>query len=333
MTMLWQDGFDLYNNASDLTMVYFSSNTSGFNTTAGRFGGGSWYTSAYGLTKTIPANAEVWSSFAINTWDTNAGDKFVATFNSVTGEEVSITYNPATGAWKAWRGNNNTVLGTATLYLTSNVWHWIDIRAKLGTTLGEVEVWVDDAQILTLTGQNTVYNAGQTQFTNVQVGDNHTGGALRMYIDDWIIYTPGTRVGDSRIDTLTPNSDAGTNQATPSTGSTHYGVVDEAQFNTSDYLTTASTSGNKEVFGHGALATAPAVIHAVAVKLVSQKSDAGAFALEPLVVSGGTEGDGASQTLTTSWGVQAAVFETDPHTSAAWAYAAVNSAYIGYKVP
>ncbi len=333
MTILWLDSFDLYNNVTDLTMVYFSSTAASFGTTDGRFGGGAWHTTSYGIAKAVTPSAEVWSSFAINTYDTSPGDKFIATFNSIVSEEVSITYNPATGGWKAWRGNNTAVLGTATLYLPINTWHWVDIRAKLGTTLGEVEIWVDDVQLLSLTGQNTVYNAGQTDITNVQVGDNHTGGALRMYIDDWIIYTPGTRVGDTRIETLLPTSDASPNQGVPSTGTDHYAVVDEAQFNTSDYLTMANVSGNKEVFGHGALAGTPAIIHAVAVKMISQKSDAGAFSLEPLVVSGGTEGDGASQTLSTVWGVQAAVFEQDPNTSAAWTYANVNSADIGYKVP
>ena len=60
---------------------------------------------------------------------------------------------------------------------------------------------------------------------------------------------------------------------------------------------------------------------------------AGAFSLEPLVVSSGTESDGASQPLMTAWGVQSAVFEQDPNTSAAWTYGNVNSADIGYKVP
>jgi hypothetical protein len=94
-----------------------------------------------------------------------------------------------------------------------------------------------------------------------------------------------------------------------------------------------NTSGDKEVFGHGALVSTPAIVHAVSIKMVSQKSDAGAYSLEPLVVSNTTEGDGSSQALTTSWGIQSSVFEADPHTSAAWTYANVNSASIGYKVP
>ena len=333
MAIVWQDGFDLYNNASDLAMIYYSGYATSISTTAGRFGGGAWSTTGYGLVKTIPTCAEVWSSFAFNTASTAAGDKIIGMASSSAGEEMSITYNPSTGVWKVWRGNAVTVLGTATAFVPINAWHWLDIRFKLSATLGEIEVWLDEVQIISLTAQNTVQNTGQTQLVSVQIGDNSAGHAPTMSADDWFIYTPGTRLGDSRIETLVPTSDAGTNNGTPSTGTNHYAVVDEAQFNTTDYITMPNTSGDKETFGHGALVNTPTTIYSVAVKMVSQKSDAGAFYIEPLVVSSGTEGDGASASLTTSWGVQSAIFETDPHTSGAWAYSAVNASSIGYKVP
>lgn len=332
MTILWQDGFDLYNVVADLDIAYFSASRGSFSTTAGRFGGGAW-TASYGISRTVAASADLWSSFAMNTTSTGAADRYMGVFGSTAGYEVSITYNPGTGAWKAWRGAQSALLGTATYFMPVNAWHWVDLRAKISTTVGEVEIWVDETQVMALTGLNTVANSGQTQFTTAQIGDNASGQGVAMLVDDWFIYTPGTRLGDSRIETLVPTSDASPNQATPSTGSNHYAVVDEAQFNTTDYLTMANTSGNKEVFGHGSLVSTPATVHSVAIKMVSQKSDAGAFSLEPLVIASGTEGDGSSQALSTTWSLQASIFETNPNTSAAWAYAAVNSSSIGYKVP
>jgi hypothetical protein len=336
MAILWQDGFDLYNNQTDISMAYVSV-AGAVATTGGRFGAGAWQANNYGITRAISGITELWTGFAVNTSSTSNQDKAVLQFGSTVGVEGLVTYNPATGAWKVWNGSENTLLGTATQMLAAG-WHWVDAHFKLSATVGVMEVWIDNVQLINVTGANTIHNSGVTQVTTVQIGDNGGGGGLNAYIDDWIINDlsgsiNNGRVGDSRIETLVPTSDAGTNNATPSTGTSHYAVVDEPQFDVTDYLTMPNTSGDKEVFGHGALVSTPAIVHAVSIKMVSQKSDAGAYSLEPLVVSNTTEGDGSSQALTTSWGIQSSVFEADPHTSAAWTYANVNSASIGYKVP
>ena len=335
MAILWQDGFDLYNSQTDIGMAYTSISGT-IVTTGGRFGGGAWEAGS-GLVRSIPASSEIWSSFALNASSSGSSDRTIAMFGSTSGIEDTVTYNPSTGLWKVWRGATSTVLNTTASMLTAG-WHWIDIHCKLSATVGVLELWIDGTQIINVTGANTIYNSGITQLVTAHFGDNLYGQSLTMYIDDWIVNDlsgsiNNGRVGDSRIETLVPTSDAGTNNATPSTGTSHYAVVDEPQFDVTDYLTMPNTSGDKEVFGHGALVSTPAIVHAVAVKMVSQKSDAGAYSLEPLVVSNTTEGDGSSQALTTSWGIQSSVFEADPHTSAAWTYANVNSASIGYKVP
>jgi hypothetical protein len=216
-------------------------------------------------------------------------------------------------------------------YMISPGWHWIDIRCKHDNTTGIAEVWIDDVQVINSTGLNTTRST-TNPLTYVTAGDAFGGDASNMIVDDFFIYT-GSRLGDSRIETLVPTSDASPNDGTQSTGATHWGVVDEPQWNTTDYITMPNTSGDKEIFGHGSIVSTPTVIHAVKVYLVSEKTDAGAYSLQPLVKSGGTEGDGASQSLTTTWGVQSAVFNTDPSTSAAWTLSAANASTFGYKVP
>jgi len=53
--------------------------------------------------------------------------------------------------------------------------------------------------------------------------------------------------------------------------------------------------------------------------------------MTPLVLSGGTEGDGAAANLATSYQSQLDIFLTDPHTSAAWTKANWDAATFGYK--
>lgn len=341
MTIYWQDGFDLYASTSDLGMNYITGGAGGIGTTSGRFGGGGFFTNSggFGILRTFPTTTqEVWSSFALNLQNpTDNSDRIITSFGVGggggihNGMEGSITYNAAGGTLKVWRGHLENLLATVSVAITSG-WHWMDVRFKHSSTVGEVEIWMDEAQVSLITAQDTTKNT-TSALTYASLGDGSDGVTLSLIVDDWLIYTPGSRLGDSRIETMVPTSDSSPNDGTPSTGSAHYAVVDEPQWNTSDYITMPNTSGDKEVYGHASISSAPTTVHAVKVLLVSQKSNAGSFQLEPLVISSGTEADGSAQNLQTTWGVQQSIFDVDPHTSAAWAYAAVNATTFGYKVP
>ncbi len=336
--ILFQDGLDLYTQASDLSMTYLGALTGvTFSTTGGRFGGGGVSLSTLGVWINTGTQSDLWVSSAMSVTRVQPADYIVASWGtdhaSNNGMENQVTFNPTTGVWKAWIGGYQiTVAGSATKALTSGT-HWIDAHCTRDASAGVIELWVDGVQILDVTGINTKAFASNNMIY-AGWGDASGNGSIGATFDDLFITnaTKG-RLGDSRIDTKVPTSDATPNNGTPSTGTDHFACVDEAQFNTSDYITMPNTSGDKEVYGHGSIASTPAVVHSVRVVLVSQKTDAGAFSLEPLVVSGGTEGDGSSQPLSTSWGIQASIFETDPNTSAAWTYANANAADVGYKVP
>lgn len=337
MAIPWQDNFDIYNSASDLTLNYLTSPGS-IQTTGGPNGEGCWTSAAsgLGLSKSITSATELWLSGRIQIANTGAGDRNVCSFMSASsvsgGVEGILSYNQGTGVWTIWRGYQQTVLGTFTKSIASG-WHWIDVHYKYSDTVGVFEVWIDETQMVNFSGDT----AQNSSFTIIAFALCDGFGVTNCPLS-WssVFYSDAStgRLGDSRIETLVPTSDTSPNQATPSTGTDHFACVDEAQFSFTDYLTMANTSGHKEVFGHGSISSTPAVVHDVKVILISEKDDAGSFLLEPLVISSGTEGDGSSQQLTlASPGVQQSTFLTDPHTSAAWAYAAANAASIGYKVP
>jgi len=339
MTIYWQDGMDLYPAASDLALRYQSA-VGTVHQTDGRFGGGCVQLgNQNGLSARPPGLSvtDLWLGFAFYVYGID-GDKQIAGFNTIdssnNGDTCEITYNSATGVWRAYRGRLGAQLGTAVLMLPLNSWHWVDVRCQPNTTFGgtdgTVEVWVDDVQIINLTSVNCSSFA-PNPIIGAAFGDAASNNSSPSFYDD--VFMSSTRIGDTRIETLVPTSDASPNDGTPSTGANHYAVVDETQYNTSDYITMTNVSGNKEVYGHGALAGTTPTIRSVQVMMVSQKTNAGALTLQPLVKSSGTEADGSAQSVSTSWSWQGSIFETDPNTSAAWAYGAVNSASIGYKVP
>jgi hypothetical protein len=108
--------------------------------------------------------------------------------------------------------------------------------------------------------------------------------------------------------------------------------VDEAQYNTSDYVTITGASGQEELYTIGALSSSAYVVSGVRMMAIDQKLDAGPSFLKMVAVSSGSEVDSAGIPTLTSWARQYAILDSDPHTSAAWTAAAVNAAQYGVKV-
>ena len=340
MALIHMDGFDVYSALTDLGLQYTIAN-GGFGTTTGRFGGGAYYCTSYTATmkKALPSSpSEIWTSYAFNAATGINSDCMLIEFGGASGGEVSISINFSSGIFKAWRGT--TLIGTSGAYaLGTGTWHWLDYHFKINGSSGIVEIWLDGNNIMNLTGVNTS-NSGGTAIVYVALASgSNSNNTQTGYFDDWIIndttgsYNNG-RIGDSRIETLKPTSDASPNNGTLTSGTSHYAMVNESHYDgDTSTITLTNTSGQEELFGIGSLSGAPASISAVKVTLIGKKSDAGACNLETVVSSSSTVSTGASTGLTTSYVSFGTILETDPHTSAAWAYTAVNAAKIGFEVP
>ncbi len=336
MSIVHMDGFDSYATDADLGMEYTISGTS-FSTTGGRFGGGAFEVGGYSnfITRALPSPLnELWVGAAIMFVSGRSGTLFA--FSSAAGLECEVTWGTDVNALVVYRGDFGTSLGTYAFTPSPTAWHWVEVHAKLSSSAGVFEVWIDGVQVMNLTGVNTA-GAGGATFNSVLFGSTHGGNGPNTWYDDLYILDPNTapntaRLGDSKIETLKPNSDAGPNNGTPSSGTSHYAMVNENQWSSANSLTLTNTDGQEELFGMASLANVPANIWAVRVLGVAEKTDAGACSLEPLVVSSGQEKDGTSAPLTTTYGHVTGIFQVDPNTSAAWTAAAVNAAKCGLKV-
>jgi hypothetical protein len=344
MSLIHLDGFDEYAQNSDMGFYYTNPDNWNVDTTGGRYGGGSFYMSGGGEGFGYPmpaAQTEVWIGFAMacNNGATDGTNRAVLSFFSAAGLEASIFYCSQTSTWTCYRGNTNTLLGSGYgNFGNATVWHWVEFHYKISATAGVMEVWVDGVQVVDVTGADTTQNSS-TQFTLIDWGYNGNQGSCSSYIDDsYVLNTSGsannTRLGDSRIESLKPTSDAGPNNGTCSSGSAHYAMVDENQNDGSTTtITIANTSGQEELFGMASLAGTPATVHAVKVLNIVQKTDGGACNGEAVVSSGGTPAEGSSTSLLTTFSPCLGIFETDPNTSAAWAYTAVNAMECGFQIP
>ena len=334
MTIVHMDGFDSYKDLADLGTEYsLISGAFVFNTSGGRFGGGAIQGTSSGNSQIwrilSPSLSQIWMGYAL--YVTSFGSTYTSLFYN---GEFSIGYNA--GNIKFYKGSIiSTNVGTVSGTISTNTWHWIDIKCICSTTVGVIELWVDGVQLATYSGNTS--NSGASTFSYVQIGSSLTvASGLVGYIDDWCVIDAtqapnNTRLGDCKIETLVPTSNAGPNNGTASAG-TNYQCVDEAQYNTTDYVTITGTSNQEELYGMGDLATPPLQVFGARLVAVSQKGDAGPSLIKPILVSNSHESAATAMPVLTSWNRQYGIFETDPNTSAAWTGAGINAVQAGVKI-
>lgn len=242
-------------------------------------------------------------------------------------------YLTANNAIAAFRGTNATVLGTsANNVVPASGFCYIEVKTKIDDSTGTVEVKVNGASVLSLTGQDT-RNGGNASATGISFrGIVNTSKIDDLYICDTSGSTNNDFLGDVRIDCLFPDGDGNYSQFTPSTGTSHYQLVDEATPNTTDY-NDGATVGDRDSYTFANLSSlASQTVYAVQVCMAINKDDAGSKSAASFVRASSTNGDGASISLGTSQVITTQVFEQNPSGPAAWTESTVNGMEAGCKV-
>ena len=143
--------------------------------------------------------------------------------------------------------DDSGVLGTGTTVLLGDgTQYHVEMAFILSATggTGVVLVWLDGALEISLSGIDVGPN-GTWDEVEIESSSNR-----HMMVDDLVVQDAlGIQLGDGhRIWTVMPDSDDGTNEWTPSTGTDHFAVVDELDHSTADILT-ASSGTFREEFG------------------------------------------------------------------------------------
>lgn len=332
--ILWRDGFDHYNSATDLATVYAS--VSAF--------------SSFGAGRTDGESIVLVSGFA-DTLEFQGLASLsditlaVATYNEAgtnTNAQTYVIYDSISGATMATLNLNTPNLAIVTLNNGSSYsgaipiipmlnWTHIQFRLIIGSA-GSFELRLNGGSVaaFTKTGINTLGNSGAVTTANgVQFPIGGGGYYGRNQLDDLIIATGGFP-GDCRIQTDFPISDYSV-AFTPLSGSSNFAMVDEVAMDSNTTYNYTSTAGAIDYFGFTPL-NLPDGSTVLDVSLVSAvaKSDAGTRAFQHTLTSGGTQALGTPFGPSTSYEYQVDAFETDPSTGAAWTEAGINAAYYGY---
>jgi len=218
---------------------------------------------------------------------------------------------------------DGTVLGTASLQLEFQAWYCIQFKTLINNSTGTYEVWVDGTSILSGSGADTRNGGASGIWDDFQVG-----GQNACYFSDLVIFDgQGARNNDVidgnwRINCALPLTDAiasGANAGlTPSTGSDHGALVDEATPDVADYNGSA-TVGVKDTYRFTAPSVGGGDVLGVQTNLLVFKTDAGGKTVAAVTRTGGTDYDGANVSpIATTPRYHCEVQETDPDTTTDW---------------
>jgi hypothetical protein len=345
MAIVLIDGFDVYNGVQ--SNIGLQANWNCLNSTLlsmqpGRFGGQAVKVAfESGSSNDAPSMYKVFTGatsctvgFALYTDVLNAEYVAAAGSNVVLRsgltDYVNIFFN-AVGGITVKRAT--TELGSSVPGLfTSDNWYFIEIETVISDTVGRVTVYVNGASVLNLTNQDTK-NGTATTVDNVEFmsGAEYLSQGGTYWYDDLYVTDTGTKLGESRVETLYPNADTAVKQWTPLTGTENYAMVDEAQCDgDTTYVYASSTATDNYDFGN--LSDNPSAVRAVQAVTFAKKTDTATRNLYLQTVSGATTSDGPAIPLLSTYTRFNRIMETDPNTAAAWTYPDVNTVKGGPKI-
>jgi hypothetical protein len=336
MTVLLMDGFDSYNGTG--TSVGTRSGwtpSSAVNlggTATGRFGGLSFAPHASnGWQKLLAAAAGsicFGASFQYSSGSASANLWFA---NGAAGH-ASVVFD-STGAIRL-RGPGGELAASAANAVKDGVWHTVEIELIVHDTTGRISAYVDGLKVAEATNVDT-RNGATTTVDRVQIGGTSVGGSSssgsHFWDDVWVIDSAARPANTPRVVTHVPTSDGATLNLTPSTGATHFGVVDELPASTSDYLQ-GTTVGHVDELGISAFTTSPVDIQGVQAVMYAGKTDVTARQAVVGIKSGATTAESAALTLATTGGRVAVIATNDPNTAAAWTEAGVEAAQLRPRI-
>ena len=228
-----------------------------------------------------------------------------------------------------------TVLDTtAGLNLHETAWYFVEMKIKCHATLGEYEVRVNGATVLSATGVNT--KAGSNDYHDIMSFRAQHSSRLCQY-DDWYVCdgsgsTHNDFLGDCKIIRIDPDGDDAANWGTSTPSANHYENVDEVETDDDTSYIEESTSTTIDLFDYEDVSSL-GTIQGVQLSTECRDTDANTFSIITPIESGGNQYDDSAQSIgTESYTTKRMVAGVDPDTSSLWTATKLNAAKVGVKV-
>lgn len=230
-------------------------------------------------------------------------------------------------------GNPNVpspiIAETAGPVVSANAWWHIELLCEtIGLGSISYEVRVEGVTVMSGTGTVTNTNA----FAQVLWGTKNFFGRLYYWKDAVCYDGTGSHnnsfLGSVTVVSIVPTSDELTGW-TPSTGTSHYPLVDNSPpLDGTQYVTAPYPPPTPDQYGLSALPDDVTSVKGIMTFVRARKSDGGDGNLQVSMVSNGDTANGADRPITAAFTYWRDIFETDPDTGSSWLPGAVDAASI-----
>lgn len=338
------DSFDHY-QTSDISRKW--SSTDGVSPTIGAFGrngtNGMRFANLRGsqVSKTLD-NQQTWIiGFGIKPAAFPAADAPIVQI--VDSGTTQVTFSLASdGKIKAYLGEgwsggaNSSLLGTSSSGISAGSYSYVEVKAIISDTVGEMSVRINGSSVLSLTGIDTKVTANAFASTII-LGED--GGSVVLQVDfDDLVILDGTGalnssfLGDVRVEALLPNGAGNYSQWTPQGSATNYQNADETPGDDDTTYNGEGTATEKDSYAFQNVVVTTGTVKGLMTHMLARKDDAGSRQIRRIARVSGTDYAGSTVNTTTSYVYYSEVLETNPNSSAPWTISEVNAIEAGVEV-
>lgn len=238
------------------------------------------------------------------------------------------------GAGKIYVYRGGTCLARSSVCLAANSWYFFEIKAKIDSSAGEIEIRIN--------GETVVSYSGNTQSTGNAYANqiSLTGNRSNNLFDDlYVCDDSGSEnndfLGDHKILAFLPNDSGYSTQWTPSYGA-NYQMVDDPKTSAPcpDGETTYNYSASPsytDSFNYQNMPEA-GIVAGVQVSCNAKKDDGDVRSLIFFVRISGVNYYSSVKTLTTDYKYYYHCWDVNPATSISWTTDDINNAEFGYEL-
>jgi len=352
MALKWFDGFESYTDYLDVNALIYpvAGNAAGgdgclFSSDYGRNGNGmkmaDWnHVTTFTLLSAPSSNTHImgvalylpytgtptsqWNTPSIALYD-GSGTKHVS-FHLDENRDIDV-----------YDGANSVIATTSGVSILSQAWYYIEIKAIIDDSVGQIVIKVNGTNILTTTADKDTLNGSNAYVQKVYFSGAY--GIANAYWDDfyWLDGSGDAPhndfLGDIRVDVLRPNGAGSHTEFTPSAGSNYQNVDETPGPDDDTTYNDGDTTNDEDSYALGNLpAPSGTTIYGVKSQITARKTDAGDRKCKVITRSGGSDYLGAEISLLDSFQTMAEIDEDNPDDSSAWEDADVNGMEVGIKV-
>jgi len=337
MAILFIDGFDFYTFAT-IGSRWLATGSPTFVSAAGRFGGQGLRVGAsnIGIFRDIGSNLQSGILGFAFRWNDAVRPNAVELCSLWDTTTMQLGVRIAANNDLVIHRNGTVLQTVVSGYPNDILWHYIEVKWKIinSTASGDIEIKIDGTTILTGSAALDTQETGNAYATRYRLFGSGATTGQTLDIDDFYAKSDVTFIGERRVHTILPDGNGNHSDFAGSDGNSvnNFQLVDENPPNGDTGYVESSTPTQRDTYTFANLPTGVIDIKAVQANAYSRKTDAGTREIALTTRLGGTNYDGATRPLSSSYENISELAEVRPSDLAAWTPSDVNGAEFGTLV-